>query len=418
VLDGNLTTELDLGFATLTSYSLFQNERTQQQTDLDGTSTKITNISSWTNSANYSQEFVLRSNSDGPLTWIAGANFFYQLDDAPDYRLATNANPNPTTARKGKIVTRAYAAFADGTWEFTPGWFLTGGLRYSLEVKDFKFNNAARARVTNTDAEWNSLTPRLILRHEFDPNTSAYASFSKGFKSGTFNASSPSLVPVDPEKITAFEIGYKMARPGFSWNNSAYHYTYKDMQVSSYDFTAATPVTRLQNVGKATIYGVDTDLTWFIDDNWDVVFTGAWTHARYDEFPGAIAYFPNLNGIAYRTVSTDVSGRQMTRSPDWTASVTLNYTLPTDVGTFKFSAHPYYTSEHYTELATQFKIKQRTLLDLTATWTSPDDKWRVLVQAKNVFDKYYISYWDPVGTALMVNDGPPRQVRASLSYAF
>src|SRR5690606_10569871 len=111
--------------------------------------------------------------------------------------------------------------------------------------------------------------------------------------------------------------------------------------------TAATPVTRLQNVGKATIYGVDTDLTWIIDENWDVVFNGAYTHARYDEFPGAIAYFPNFNGIAYRTVSTDVSGRQMTRSPDWTASVTLNYSMPTDVGTFKFSVHPYYTSEHY-----------------------------------------------------------------------
>ena len=36
-----------------------------------------------------------------------------------------------------------------------------------------------------------------------------YATFSKGFKSGTFNSSSLQVAPVDPEKITAFEAGVK-----------------------------------------------------------------------------------------------------------------------------------------------------------------------------------------------------------------
>jgi iron complex outermembrane receptor protein len=108
----------------------------------------------------------------------------------------------------------------------------------------------------------------------------------------------------------------------------------------------------------------------------------------------------------------------MTRTPDWTGSITANYTLPTDMGTWRASAHAYYTSSLYTEVAGQFKIDPYALLDLTASWTSPDDKWKVTAMMKNVTNVYYISYWDPVGSAVMVNDGAPRYYRISLSYAF
>ncbi len=190
------------------------------------------------------------------------------------------------------------------------------------------------------------------------------------------------------------------------------------MQVSSYDFTAAVPITKLQNVGKATIYGVDTDLTWMVTDKFDINFDAAYTHGRYDSFPGATAYLPNANGIAYRTVPIDASGHQMTRTPDWTGSITANYTYPTNLGTLKGSVHSYYTSSLYTEVAGQFKIKGYDLTDLTGSWTSLNSKWKVTVMVKNVFNKYYISYWDPVGSAIMVNDGAPRFYRAALSYAF
>lgn len=417
VLDSHITTEMDFDFATLTSYTGFQNERTYQQTDLDGTSTKLANITTRTNTTYYSQEFNLNSNSSGPFKWIVGTNFYYNLDRVPENYTATNASPKPANSRNAKIVTKAYAIFADGTWEFTENWFLTGGVRFSTEHKDFKFNSLV-AQTVNTSHNWDSVTPRVNLRYQITPGSSAYVSFSKGFKAGTYNATTPNTFPINPEKITAYEIGYKTSGHGLTWNTSAYHYTYKDMQVSSYDFTVAVPVTKLQNVGKATIYGVDTDLSWVLNENWDFVLSGAYTHGRYDDFPGATAYFPNANGIAYRTVPIDASGHQMTRTPDWTGSVTANYTLPTDMGTWRASAHAYYTSSLYTEVAGQFKIDPYALLDLTASWTSPDDKWKVTGMIKNVTNVYYISYWDPVGSAVMVNDGAPRYYRVSLSYAF
>jgi iron complex outermembrane receptor protein len=417
VVDGGITTVYDMHFATLTSYSGFQNEKTYQQTDLDGTSTKLANITTRTNTEILSQEFNINSNSSGPLKWTVGANFYYNLDRVPANYTATNASPNPPSSRNAKILTKAYAVFADVTWEFVPTWFLTAGARESSEHKIFKFNNLT-TQIVDTAHTWDSFTPRVNLRHEFDRNTSVYASFSKGFKAGTYNASTAVAAPINPERITAYEVGFKMSRPGLIWNNSAYHYVYRDMQVSSYDFTVAVPVTKLQNVGKATIYGIDTDLTWILTDKFDVNFDAAYTHGRYNKFPGATAYFPNANGIAYRSVPVDNSGKQMVRTPDFTGSVTLNYTQPVNFGTLRGSVHNYYTSSLYTEVGEQFKIHGYDLTDLTVSWTSLNGKWKVTGLIKNAFNKYYISCWDPVGSAIMVNDGAPRFYRASLSYAF
>ncbi len=417
VADGTLTAVDNLHFATLTSSTGFQHEKSYQQTDLDGTSAKLADITTRTDTITFQQEFLLSSNGGGPLKWTLGANYYNNIDAAPTYFISTTAVPNPPNARNVKILTEAYALFGDTTWEFLPGWFATAGVRFSDEFKAFKYNTAT-TRLLSTGHAWDSFTPRFVLRHDFDPNTSAYVSFSEGYKAGTYNASTPSATPINPEKIVAEEAGFKMSRPGLVWNNSIFHSVYTDMQVSSYDFTVAVPVTKLQNVGQATIYGADTDLTWMISKNFDLNFEGAYTHGRYDKFPGATAYYPNRNGIAYYSVPIDASGHQMDRTPDWTTSITANYTLPTTIGTWKASVHTYYTSSFYTDVGGQFKINPYDLTDLTASWTSPNGIWKVTGIVKNVFDTSYISYYDPTGSALMVNDGAPRFYRVSVAYRF
>jgi len=416
VTSASLTTTYDIGPVTLTSYSSYQNEITVQQTDLDGTSARITNIRQNTNTGTLSQEFQLNSNTDGPLKWTAGTNYFYQNDAAPYRNQQTQTNASIATTLAAKIETEAYAVFADGTWEFIPNWFLTAGIRYSNEKKTFK-SFLTRPPI-DTSKTFDSLTPRVNLRYKFDGGASVYASYAKGFKSGTYNVTNTIAEAINPEKIDAFEVGYKMRSGPFSWNSSAYYYKYKDLQVSSYDFTVIPSVTKLQNVGKATIYGIDTDLTWYVTENFDVTISGAYTKGEYKDFPGAIAYTPNANGIGYRTITVDASGNHMMRSPEFTGNVTLTYTYPTEIGDFRISGNAYYTSRIYSDPSNQYSIDPYALFDLNASWTLPDEKWKFSVMIKNVFDKYYISYWDPVGTALMVNDGAPRFWRAAVTYKF
>ncbi|WP_337189123.1 TonB-dependent receptor [Phenylobacterium sp.] len=411
-----LTTTYDFDFARLTSYTGYQNEITNQQTDLDGSSAVITNNRTKTNTGTLSQEFVLNSSGEGPLRWTVGANYWANLDAVPYYTGATLANPRPNNQRNAKIYTEAYAVFADGTWEFRPNWFLSAGARFSYEEKSF------RSFLTNPQidakADFDSITPRINLRYQFDSRSSAYIAYQKGFKSGTFNATATVAAPINPEKIDAFEAGYKIARGRFIWNNAAFFYTYKDLQVASYDFTVAPAVTKLQNAGKAEMYGIDTDLNYALTANLDLVLSASYIHARYKDFPGAIAYVPNASGIGYRTVTIDASGKPMMRQPDFTANAGLTYTWPTEVGEFRLSGNVFYTSRVPSDPGNQYTIDPYALVDLTGGWTSPDDRWTFTVIVKNALDKYYISYWDPVGTALMVADAAPRYVRATLGLKF
>lgn len=412
-----LQSTFDFGGATLNSYTSYQNEDTDQQTDLDGSSKPITDIRTQTSTRTFSQELILASAGSGSLQWTAGLNYFYQMDDAPYWSLATLANPNPVNARAARIDTNAYAAFADVTYEVTPGLFLTGGARYSIERKDFLFG-LANPRTVNTDHRWNSFTPRAVVRYELTPSSNVYGSYSKGFKSGTFNASSSSTVPVNPETINAFEVGYKTSQSGFSFSTAAYYYEYSNLQVSAYDFLASPPVTRLQNAGRAEIYGIEGDISLRLTPQLRGILSGAYTHARYKEFPGAIAWIPNATNTAYATRTVDAAGNQMMRAPDFTGNFSLTYDIPTSVGMFQLTPSVYKTTSFYTETASQFLVPGYALVDMNINWTSPDDRWKVSVIGKNVLNKYYISYWDPLGAALMIADGAPRTVRASIAYKF
>ena len=416
VAQGTLTSSFDFDGASLTSYTGYMEEKTSQQTDLDGTSARISDIRSRTETKTFSQEFILGSEGGGRLDWTLGANYFYQWDDAPFYTIGTLTNGTFANTRSSRVTTNAYAVFADATWEPVDSLFLTGGLRYSIERKDYVFG--LTTRTTDTDNTWKQATPRAVIRYEITPRANLYASFSKGFKSGTYNASSASATPVNPEKITAYESGFKMAGDVFSLNTAAYFYKYSDMQISSYNFLAVPPVTMLQNVGRAEIYGGEVEAQMRLSPNFRVSFNGAYTHARYKEFPGAIAYVPNATNTAYSTVIRDNSGAQMMRAPTWTGTLSSYYQIPTSAGTFSISPSLYVTSDFFTEPATQFEVDGYAVLDLTTSFTLPGDKVKISAVVKNVFDRYYISYWDPVGSALMIADAPPRTVRVSVAFKF
>jgi iron complex outermembrane receptor protein len=75
-------------------------------------------------------------------------------------------------------------------------------------------------------------SPRIVLDWKVTPDTLVYGSFSKGFKSGGFNAFRGANVAVDPENVDAYELGLKtdigrMVR----LNLSAFRYDYKNLQV-------------------------------------------------------------------------------------------------------------------------------------------------------------------------------------------
>ncbi len=82
-------------------------------------------------------------------------------------------------------------------------------------------------------ADWHAPTGTLGLEWTPDPNTLAYLKYSRGYKSGGFNASTISVNPESQaEHLDAIELGGKeVFNRTLQINGALFYYNYKDKQI-------------------------------------------------------------------------------------------------------------------------------------------------------------------------------------------
>src|SRR5690606_33393546 len=94
-------------------------------------------------------------------------------------------------------------------------------------------------KIRADDLKNNRFTPRVVLRYKPSDESSISGSFTRGYKAGILNVGGNSQVPVKPESIDAFEIGYKYDDRRIALDLSAYYHNYENLQVSSFQSGAA-----------------------------------------------------------------------------------------------------------------------------------------------------------------------------------
>ena len=419
------TLKADLGFADLTSYSQYRDEKTPYYGDLDATAIGAFGIFVGVRDKTLSQEFLLNSKPGDALQWTAGLNYFRYKDTWVPVNASFGGAP---FIRFGgsSTTTESYAAFLDATYEVSPSLFLTAGARYSHDlVKDsyfltnpftFSYTGAQGQAVPFAGApgtaipvdtlKKDKLTPRVVLRYKPTDQSSVYASFTKGYKAGILNVGGLSQQPVKPEDINAFELGYKFDDRTFSVELAGFYYDYKNLQVSSYQAGAA----QIRNAASSEIYGVEGQFRYRLTDAFTINGGAAWTHARYKSFRNAPYYTwcdpaaaagtalwcvpPALGGAGVGGIvqtSVDASGFRMQRSPAVTANLGASYTTDLAGGQFVLSGNAYYTSSFYMDPEQQFKQGGYTLLSARGEWTDPSDRYSVAVFGDNISGKRYQS---------------------------
>ena len=405
--------EFKFSGVTLNSYTGYRAERAYERADLDGSSAPIF-AAEWEQPlTTFTQEFTLAGSSER-LDWLAGAYYFHSTAKLPFFRVASFGGPFASTITS-QVESDSYAVFADATYRLADPLFLTVGGRYSTERKDFTFQAASRPPEVTVNKRWDSFTPRVALRYEIAPDTNVYASWSKGFKSGAYNAGSTQRTPVNPEKITAYEVGFKTAQADWRLDASVYYYDYKDLQFTSYDFTQGT--SQLRNAAAAENYGGDVQGTWSATERLTLNAGVAYTHAEYTSFPGALGYVKNPLG-GWSTTPVDASGKRAIRTPRWTANLGFSYTQPLSVGELVLGGNYAYSSRLYYDVQNRFSKGPTGLLDLRLAWVSPDKSWQAAVYGSNLTDRHY-----PINFVPSTYDTPivyawPRTVGASLEYKF
>lgn len=423
-----LTVKTELSFASLTSYTQYRRERTDNEMDFDFSSLPVFHYKYDVNDDIFTQEFLLSSTGTGPLQWTTGLFLFVDDNEFVNNQASFGGAPFALNGGSG-TKTRSAAAFADLTYELTDKLFLTGGLRLSYdETKDayLTLGTDSQGNLIQQDVEPiddTKLSPRVVLRYAYSDSSSLYASYTEGYKSGLLNVGGSTLdgIEVDPEELQAYEIGFKYSSNQITFDASAYFYDYQDLQVATFD----GPNSLIENAASSRIYGLDAQLRWMVTEKLSVNVGGAYVDAKYEDFDRSQAWSQCLDALAcgsgygmFVPSYTDSSDKEMQRAPEFTANLGASYTTSLAEGWLTISGTLYHTSDFYFDSSEQFEQDGYELLSLRAEWTDPSDRYTVAVFGDNLTDEEYRTQVLPQQMGALSMWGTPATVGISFNARF
>lgn len=340
------------------------------------------------------------------------------------------------------VNTTAYAVFAQGTYNLTDAIGLTIGARYQDEKRGLRnaTTSVLNANATSTtllrfadrDAKTQQFSPKLTLDYHFAEDSLVFASFQKGFKSGTFNIVSIYTAPteVDPEKITNYEIGVKGRNEDGSFRYSAgiFQNDITNLQVLIISLASGGAVT-IENAGEARVRGVDFDLLWqpLPDALPGLVLTGAGAYldGEYLEYENGSG-FDETTGLYFGTGSLtfqpgrDFAGNTTVRTPEYTFNFGPTYSFDAPGGNVEIGGSVYYNSGYYFSAQNKDGVDQPKyyLYNARISYLHAGSGIRLSVFGKNLADKFYWynkfeTDFNTIGTA-----APPRTFGVRLDYQF
>lgn len=409
---GALTAMWDGGGAvSLQSLTSYGSGRSQFGQDTDNSPLSVLQTDYRSDYEEFSQELRLVY-SEGPLEFQAGGYYGRDRVDLDNSLLLLgflddlNVPPDPFLVNGGASILQDYrqvriskALFGQGDFEIITGLTLTGGLRYTWDtarfengvtaVGDYDFNPFAYligdpSNPLDREGENRALTGRAALSYEFPTGEMIYASYSRGYRAGTFNGSAyfdPSQVNfVPPEHVNAYEVGAKasMLDGALNFSLAGFWYDYSNQQIQDIVGT----VIFLRNAGKSEIKGIELEADAELAPGFDLHANIGYTHARFTEL--------TLEGI-------DLSGNQLPFSPDLTAGLRAELDIGS-IGDGDLTLLPsvnYLSSQWFTPYNAangNAPLQQDgyALVDLGLEWSNGD--WTVRLWGKNLTETEYYTY--------------------------
>ena len=335
----------------------------------------------------FSQEFHLSGGDEG-RNWLVG--LFYLDDD----RSSTSGvagyewgEGNPDTI--ANIDTKSYAVFGEINRSLSDSLSMLAGFRYTDEEKKVQLTTQGLPGADRLTSE--NVSGKLGLEWRPRDEMMIYASLSTGFRSGNFNSDLlfgdlSAMTSVDPEEVTAFELGSKstLMDGRLQLNAALFYQDVSDKQGITYDSNAAAPVSRLISLGDADIYGVELELLAVPTDNLELSLGIGWLDSEISADSG---YVITSSDGAARTLDGSELG-----SPDLMVNGVVSYNIPLNDGAVvtlqtDFSYH----SEGVGAGGNEYNYSEaKTLVNARVFWVSASEKWEVQAYVKNVFETEYI----------------------------
>jgi iron complex outermembrane receptor protein len=337
-------------------------------------------------------ELNLKSTDAGAFQWIAGL-FSIKEDnrirfDIDISQIAVPAGNGPINVVPTQPTDTAWAmsfiqpkrtlssnaVFGQGTLNFSPEMALTLGARHTKEEKQdiggrnwvcpnfgatlatggrligpggpvteatcgTNLGNGQEAGVTwpgggRNDGKIEDSATTWLARAEYKPakDLMAYASVSSGFKSGGLSDGGRRH---KPEFITSFEAGLKteLMNKALALNLAAFSMKYKDMQVSSIEFTGEGIARQQQlvtsNAARSTISGLEAEWVWRLSPATRFGGYASWLKAQYDDF---LTCDSALTDCALASNVVNLKGEDLPHAPKFSTTFSLEHDFAVGAG--------------------------------------------------------------------------------------
>ncbi len=431
----------------------------------------------------YSQELQLSAKADDLFGWGHGVSFVtglyvydarfqtsdrFQVEDldaALCYVLATQADqgtPLPTCAGPlGGVTlptlnllldivepiigeqhadvgldqsTRAYAYFGQFEHFVFEHWAIIGGLRWGYESKEadaYSRGTPLIAAITGggqSDHDTHirrvehDLSPKAGLKWAPNKLTSAYFTWSQGYKSGGFNGLplSDQNLEYEPELATSYEIGGKAVTELFGGplrlSTAMFSTDFDDLQVST--FRGASFV--ILNAAAARSRGIEADVHWLPPIGRTSIFTSlGYNDAYYTKYSNAPARSDSGDD------TQDLSGEPLAFAPRWSATLTpaTSFDLGSRIDA-TIAVDAIYRSERFLDLDNdpRKQLSATTVYNARLVLSDPSQTWSLALGAHNLTDELLldqaVSQPLAAGNFVAVRTDRGRYYTFNLSYSF
>ena len=429
-----LRSDVDLDWARLVGISGYRQLVQNGETDADGTDANLFSFEDQNSIQMFSQELQLISPEASSVKWIAGLYYSNQQAGQNPFLLKSLPPISPfpaATAQRFDVLFNSYAAFAQATFPLTvvaQDLNLTLGGRYTVDdqhftasqfssLLDVATNNPAspipgsQIEFPHLSKDWSAFTPKVTLDYKVLPRTMVYATWAKGYQEGIFNGASPaSPGPVNPEKLTSYELGSKST----GWDNrawlnlAAFHYDFKDLQVQATP-NANTVVAIIENAARATYEGVEGSAN--VQLTGDLKLSGGVTYvdSYYNSFPNAAVLIPNGAPFPFglQTVVMNVSGTRVEQSPRWVTTLSAGYNHKFDSGHYAHANIGWYRNSGFYWQAGELDHESAYNI-LNGSFGYTIGRWDTSFWITNALNTYYRTEDAATVFANLVENSPPR----------
>jgi iron complex outermembrane recepter protein len=444
---GSIRIDHDIGFAELVSISAFRNSDGNYHLDLDYSSQTFYHADLGNKDDQITQEFQLKSSSGARINWIVGAYYLhwkagYNPARAEGDLFNFAVAPGTVYSIYGIQTVDSYSSYVQATAPITDETNLTLGARYTADDLSARGEqtytipgsgtvSAAPQGLANpyTDsADSDAFTYRAAIDHHFDSDLMAYASVSRGYKSGAFNTLPLSTPAAKAETVQAYELGFKseLFERRVRLNGAVFLSDIDNPQVLTTVNTGTVSAVSLTNAQGARSRGAEISIDAIAARGLSLRTAVTYLDATYTEFNNAPIFSDGLTpgSVISGPVPGDGSGNRMANVPEWRFDVGANYTVETDLGEWVGDVGVSYTGKYPWTADNRLWAEDVTLVNASLSLVpSSMDQWRFILWGKNLSNvQYYLIGQESAGPAgtggYVASPASPRTVGVTVSVAF